>query len=437
MTGTEVGEGFVSSDRVDGKDAAVKLVQKTCRDGGFFDADFAFLFCSDAFDLNRFISALDNLLTERGVEWIGCTTAGEISSEGSTLGGAVLIMINTEEIEFYTSVVDGAYEDPLGAGQKAGRKINAKMILESSLHKVLFTLMPGFTEEQLGVEFEILRGLTDELHPDLPIVGGSAGDDLDFETTHQFVNGDIYDDALIVTAIESEMPIVTGQEHGLSRKIKSGVVSEADGRTIHTISGRPAAEFYADIIGVDVAELKKERETSLSQKISESIREVFLSAKGKDPNKVQKVMEYALEKSLAEEVTPTDLRILTPLHVTEDNGLVMTSDIDENRPIHVVEGERNDIVWAAREAFSHVDPEKDVPLFGIIADCTCRNQLLNGKERQKEIRLLRDYLGSPIGGFYGYGEIGGKGEHITTYQNQTVSGFVVLGRMEQIEEDEE
>ncbi|MFB6208109.1 MAG: FIST signal transduction protein [Candidatus Nanohaloarchaea archaeon] len=372
MGDISVGEGFTRIEEHDGAEAGKKLFADASE--GMNQIDFGFLFCSSEFDIEEMASSLQDEMDERDAEWVGVSTAGEISNAGSTMDSAVLLLVGSDGLEFRTAVSRDIHREPVESGREAAREAVDDSFLESDRDRILFALMSGLTQKWEGVEFEILKGITAEIGTDIPMV------------------------------------------------------SEAEGRVIKKISGKPAAEFYAGAIDKDVGDLKKMYDMPLGETLKAMGRYFRLKLKGENPLKIQKIFQYSLENSIAEEISPGNFRVITPLSVTGDNGIMMTSRVEENQSIHVVRGERENIINAARDAFDEMDPEKDNPLFGIVSDCTCRNQLLKDEEKQEEVNKLRSFLGCPVVGFYGYGEIGGKGEEFSTFKNQTVSGFVFTER---------
>lgn len=406
MAGTNVGEGVVHVEEVDGHDAAEQLVEAALQDGGMESPDFGFLFCSPRFDVEEVVSGVHDALSEYGTEFVGGTTSGELSKAGSTFGSAVLLLVDSDEMSFFTGYADGLHDDPVAAGEHAIDTAITDAYLQSDRYRAVFTVMAGLTATQPGVEFKVLEGLSRRLGTDIPVIGGSAADDMRLDQTFQFLNGQVFEDAVVVAAIESDLPIRVGQEHGMNTKLATGVITAVDGKVIREISGRPAAEFYADAIGTTV----------------EDLQDTFEAPSGIE---LQNVFRYALEKTLADEITPGNLRLFTPIAVTEDGGLDITVELSENTSIYVVEGEDADIISAGRDAFAHISTDEERPIFGVMSDCTCRNTGMGPENAAKEVEQLRDFLQCPVVGFYGYGEIGGTDEAFCTFKNQTISGFVV------------
>jgi hypothetical protein len=91
----------------------------------------------------------------------------------------------------------------------------------------------------------------------MSLVGGSAGDDLKFEKTHIYADGQFRSDAAAVCLVESRVPFRTVRiQHFLPTKDKL-VITEADPsrRRVIEIDGEPAAEAYANRLGLRVDQL--------------------------------------------------------------------------------------------------------------------------------------------------------------------------------------
>jgi hypothetical protein len=401
---TSIGQGFVSVDESDDSgEIAEMLFRRAEEDFKGEKADIGFIFLSSKFDVEGVVDHLGDKMFGIAEDWVGSTTAGEISKEGSTIGGAVLVLADLEDTEVNISVSRNVKDEPMKSGKNAINGVIDEEFIESDRNKAVFTIMPGLTLEEPGVEFELLKGMTSEAGIEVPIVGGSSGDDGKFEENYQLYNGGVYQDAVVTISFLSEMNIAMGKEHGFTNKIDSGVVSSSDGRVIEEINGQPALEFYSDAIGVD----------------KEELADTFEAPSGAE---LSNVMRYALEHGIAEELSNGELRLMTPLQPTEDGGLFMTVDVEESSLVHIVEGENENLVNAAQDAFDK--PSDSEPVFSLVSDCTCRNMALDEEDLEEEVSNMKEKLGCPIAGFYGYGELGGKDKKFCTFQNQTVSGLM-------------
>lgn len=404
MTRIWAGESFVSVEDVDGADAAQSLVEQAMADGSLDNPEFGVLFCSPQFDVEAVVEHVQDRLSAFDTTVVGGTTAGEISQAGSTFGGATLLLVESDGVTFDTVVRENLHEDPVDTSAAAAEELLTDDFWESDDEKALMVLSGGFTADQADVGYEIMQGLGRVVTGDIPIVGGLTGDDMVLDANYQFVNGKVLEDGLILVSIASSYTLHTGKEHGLRNQLKTGVVSESEGKVIKTISGQPAAEFYADAIGVEVSDLKQPYETPAGVEL-------------------QKIFDYGFQYTFGEEVGD-EIRIMTPVSVTEDDGIAFAVKVQENKLVHIVEGHEEDIVLAAKDAFDNVDVEQEEPLFAIVFDCCCRNFAMDEEERETEVERLRNHLDCPVIGFYTYGEFGGKDKNFCTFQNQTLSGLL-------------
>lgn len=416
MSSVSVGEAYVDSSETSSSEAGKKLVQEALADGDMEDADFGFLFTSVEFSIKKLVSSIDEEMEEIDADWVGGTTAGEISAEGSTTGGAVLMLIKSDAVDFHAASAQGIHDKPEEVGRKIAEGLEEHR--EEENETAIFTLMSGLTIDRKGVEFEVLEGVTEVFGTEVPLVGGSAGDDIRLWKTYQFHNGDVYDDGIVTVLINSENEVVTGQEHGLKNELATGVINETEDREIKKINGTAAAEWYADAIGVEVSDLKKTMDASLKEKLAGIARFIGMKLRGKDTIMPKKVLEYTLESSLALEIGGHKYRTIVSYDVTDDNGLLASTHINENQSVKVVEGDKEDIIKAGKNAF-----DAQNATFGIVTDCSCRNLVMNDEELEKEVKEMREGLNAKIAGFYGMGEIGG--DKMCTVNNNTVSGFLI------------
>ena len=94
---------------------------------------------------------------------------------------------------------------------------------------------------------------------DVRFVGGSAGDDLQFRTTHVAVDGRAVTDAVALALLEPPRGfdlIKTQSFRQLPARLVATKVDEAS-RTVLEFDGQPAARAYAAALGVAVEDLAK------------------------------------------------------------------------------------------------------------------------------------------------------------------------------------
>lgn len=399
----DVNVSRVSLEDFNGDKAADKLFEEAVESENLDDLDLGILFCSSNFDLEAIVGRLGYLVQKRGGELVGGTTAGEISSKGASIDSAVFMAIESDKTEFQVGFSEDVWESTQEKGKIAAIRATKDNFFVTDKNKAIFALPPGFTSDRPAVEFKILNGISKEIDSGIPIAGGSTGDNLALEENYQFHNQDILSKACILVAMRTDYRIISGQEHGLSDKVKTGVISETDKNIIREINGKPAAEYYADAVGKEV----------------ETLKDTFENEVGTE---LQNIFMEALDMTLGEELNSGRIRALTPVQVTEEHGIYTTVEPKENNSIHIIEGDRDEIVNAARDSFPSLEDLE--PKFSMVSDCAIRSAAMDLEDMEEEISKLAERIDCPLIGFYGYGEIGGK-ESYCTNNNQTVSGILV------------
>jgi CheY-like chemotaxis protein len=125
--------------------------------------DACWLFCSPEKMLDDLVKGVFEAIGKRAL--IGCTTAGEISTDGFSVGSAVLGGIVSDQIDFEMVACHDISRD----SEKAGQKI-AKSFSNSVRYVQLFS--DGIT----GNGSAILRGMSSVFPTEIPVSGGPSGD---------------------------------------------------------------------------------------------------------------------------------------------------------------------------------------------------------------------------------------------------------------------
>jgi hypothetical protein len=104
------------------------------------------------------------------------------------------------------------------------------------------------------------EALTSAIHwslDDIPLIGGSAGDDLKFETTALFTEGGVDTDCAVIALVATSLPFqVFKTENFVPTGDKLVVTaSDPDHRIVREFNAAPAAEEYAAAIGLDPGSL--------------------------------------------------------------------------------------------------------------------------------------------------------------------------------------
>ena len=214
---------------------------------------FVLLFVSPAYDRDTIAAAATRAFPNTRV--LGCTTAGEIGPRGYETGTLVGLGFGADDFAIRTrfvspletfSVDDGAgiaadLMSPDGMGEAA--------LWPSSLAMLI---VDGLSRQ----EDAIVASLAPALGA-IPLIGGSAGDGLDFAQTFVLHEGRFHQNAAIAALIRTRCRIEAFRLDNFVPTEKRMVVTGADTaeRLVTEINAEPAAREYARFVGKDPDQL--------------------------------------------------------------------------------------------------------------------------------------------------------------------------------------
>src|SRR5690554_161119 len=213
-------------------------------------------FCFVEYDLTRLGPALK--MAFPGIRVVGCTSAGEITSEGygrgciSALGfDARYFAIDCaliSELERFTlqdaqQVIDGLLSTCRDA-RLAPVKGNTFAI----------TLLDGLSSRE-----ELVLATLNAALGTIPQFGGSAGDDERLADTHVFFDGHFHSAAATVVLVNTPLDFRVFSTHHMRDQADKLVVTRAcpESRTVFELNAEPAADVYARSVGVPVEQLDR------------------------------------------------------------------------------------------------------------------------------------------------------------------------------------
>jgi len=184
----------------------------------------------------------------------GCTTAGEIVTGKMLKNSLVAMAFNETAVNDFTiEVVENPkYENNV---KKAFSNIeNYFKTPVSAMDPEKYVGMV-FVDGLIGVEKKLndkIRDLTDVI-----FVGGSAGDDLKWESTYVFANGKTYNNAAVLAVLKPGVPftfIKTQSFRDLGKKL---IVTKANEnkREVIKFNDKPAVKAYSELLGIAVEEV--------------------------------------------------------------------------------------------------------------------------------------------------------------------------------------
>jgi len=213
------------------------------------------LFCSSRYDLDALAPAI--AARAEGLTVIGCTSSGEISTEGIEEGTLIGIGFPADQFTLTAMRFDALDHFDAGEAQRRVRSLVAKANETSTrlgpdLHQAAIFLVDGLShrEEMLTVTVQDALG-------QIPLIGGSSGDSLAFRQTFVLDGDGFHRDAALVGILTSRLKMHAFRSQPYVPGTVKMVVTGAKplDRIVTEINAEPAAEEYARLVGVKVDEL--------------------------------------------------------------------------------------------------------------------------------------------------------------------------------------
>jgi hypothetical protein len=199
------------------------------------DPRLLIVFCWDGYDLEALSAGVREV--SGAVPLIGCTTAGEIATDGPGDDGVVVTAIGGSGFSVATAAAEICDDDLRGASAEAAGCLER---LESRANRVLLLLTDGLAGDQQ----EIVRGAYSVVGAEVPLVGGCAGDGLKMHATFQLHEGRVLRNAVVAAAIASDSPFGIGVDHGWRQVGKPLLVTSSEAHRVLTLDDQPALDVY-------------------------------------------------------------------------------------------------------------------------------------------------------------------------------------------------
>jgi hypothetical protein len=377
--GTAIAKGesaFQTGQKV-AKDALKKLGQDKC--------DQVIVFSSVKYNLKELIKGIRSVTGD--AQLIGCSSSGEITNQGMHTGSVVVMCIKTDA-KIHTGYCGGIRENSYKAGKDLSNNI-----LKDLPAPVRGTML--INPEGLGVTMSsFVQSVFDTAGAGITLVGGSAGDELKFESTYQFWNDAVLTNSVTGIFFPPEISIGIGIQHGWSAAGDLMVVTKSEGNIIYELDNQPALDVFLKGINASTDNVTQEYLTEVSESYSIGISDISGN--------------YEVR------------HIYAP---TPNKGIVCFGEIPQESIACIMKGSTETLIeaaeQAAREALSKHKNKKVQA--AIVFDCAARAMVLK-ENTNKEIQSIQKVLGQdvPIFGFYTYGEICAFEGGQPKFQNRTI-----------------
>ncbi len=222
------------------------------------DMSLVLFFCSSHYDLEALAAEFRQLFGS--VPIVGCTTAGEIGEAGYHSHSITGISFPGSHFNAATGLLGPLQSCEVGEArdltQSLRRRLAADGDTDAAGADFAFLMVDGLSTRE-----EVLVGALQNSLGDIPLVGGSAGDDLRFEQTFVFHDGQFHHDHAVVVLVHSLCPVMPWKTQHFVATDQRLVITQAypEQRRVTEINGLPAASEYARLTGVDVNDLSPDR----------------------------------------------------------------------------------------------------------------------------------------------------------------------------------
>ena len=340
------------------------------------------LFVSSRHDLQRLATELALAYDELPIA--GCTSSGELTPTGYDDGTITAIGFPSGDFALTITAFPnlGNFDAVLAASRMrravADAECEAERFGPGANHVGLFLVDGLCTREEM-----IAMTLQDALG-EIPLIGGSSGDNLDFAETFVLHAGRFVRDTALVIIISTPRPLAVFRHQHFVPTATRMVVTSADPvrRIVHEINAEPAAQEYARLIGT-----------------------------GDDPLTPR---EFASHPLLVR--AGTDYYVRGIQQVSADGSLTFYCAIDEG--IVLTLGKGVDIVENLERQFEEL--REAVGTIDIVIGFDCVLNALEIEQKQLRTRVSELFSANRVIGFSTYGE-----QFHALHVNQTFSGLAI------------
>ncbi|MBD3678599.1 MAG: FIST C-terminal domain-containing protein [Rhodobacteraceae bacterium] len=185
---------------------------------------------------------------------IGCTTAGELGMDGYTESEIVAIALPEDRFQVSTLIIDDLSH--MDRQELVGQMVRTRSLLAEKApaltNEFAFLLIDGLSIREDELVSAAVNGLGS-----MPLFGGSAGDGTRFQQTLISHDGQVFEDAALITFVRTDCHVHVFSLDHFKPTEQRMVVTSADParRIVHEINAEPASREYARLLGKDPEQL--------------------------------------------------------------------------------------------------------------------------------------------------------------------------------------
>jgi hypothetical protein len=354
--------------------------------------DAVILFVSPKYDAVRLIAAVKDACAATVL--IGCSSAGEFTSDSQGVGHASAVAIRSTEMQFACVMARGLHEDRAAIARK----------LVAAFHGVgssgpVYRSALILTDALAGHADELIEQLTVLTGGNYQFFGGGAGDDANFRKTLVFCGTDASSDAVVALEILSSKPLGIGVQHGWKPASEPMRVTEAEAGKLISLNATPAVEVFED-----------------------HARETGQQFNRNDP------IPFFLHNILGID-TGQGYRLRVPLSVNDDGSISCAAEVPTGATVCIMSTDTRSAgeaaAIAARSAIERLNGHE--PHVALFFDCVA-TRLRLGREFTSELKAVEQVLGAArFAGCNTYGQVARAEGQFGGFHNCTAVVCVIPG----------
>jgi hypothetical protein len=344
---------------------------------------------------------------------IGSSTAGEIS-DGSHSGSVVVAVLASPYLSVSFGVGENVAGDWSAAVAQALEAPAVRAYFDSSpgawqrltqegKSAFAFVLSPGATKRAETRSFPIIELIKRRSLAQLPIFGMSASDEMKFEQNYVMAGNRLIADGLLVAVFETQLRFGIAVAHGMHPTGPRLRVTAAHENEVLELEGRPAADVYAELIGVP----------------RQSLDGVFVAR----ATRTVVGMPGPLGSFIPNAAT----------YVTPAGGLRFAIPVPPGQVLSRIEPDAETSLTAGPEALSKASARAGTarPAVAVVGSCAIRPLLLGDTVSAEIPSMVRVLDGTPLVGFVSCGEAGLTDDGMPQHMNAVISTLIIADELSQ------
>ncbi len=211
-------------------------------------------YCCVDYDRERLAAALKEQFGD--IPLMGCTTAGEILPGGITDGAITGFSLSADYFVVESSLIENlaAFSETQthSVVRRSLDKLAERAVAPLEHNSFAMSMLDG-----MAIREELVLSALNSALSGIPLVGGSAGDNMHFRNTHVYSDGKFYGNAAVLIMVNTVCSFSVLSGHHLQAGKEKLVVTHADPekRVAYEFNAEPAALEYCRISGLSLDQL--------------------------------------------------------------------------------------------------------------------------------------------------------------------------------------